>query len=228
MGDGVSNKDAIAALAKAQSQMKTPHKDATNPHFRNRYASLKSCIKAIKPALNDNGFALIQAAGKDDQGHYIQTTFEHTSGGLFSSKFYMEPEKKGMQGLGSAATYAKRYGLLGLAGIEPDEDADDDGNAADEKPATPKPKPQQKKPDPEATHDAAVREEQNSASTSPQQLKEMIENKIKLASATWQLKEMTKKHGKDFNTIKQHDAKMGAELNAYFKTRFEQLNTGER
>ena len=224
----MSNKEAIAALAKAQQEMKTPVKDATNPHYRNGYASLKSCIKAIKPALNDNGFALLQSAGKDEQGHYIQTTFEHTSGGLFTSKFYMEPEKKGMQGLGSAATYAKRYGLLGLAGIEPDEDADDDGNAADEKPAAPKPKPQQKKPNPEAAHDAVVREEQNRAPTSPQQLKEMIENKIKLASATWQLKEMTKKHGKDFNTIKQHDAKMSAELNAYYKTRWEQLNTGER
>ena len=76
--------------------------------------------------------------------------------------------------------------------------------------------------------DAAVREEQNRAPTTPQQLKEMIENKIKLASATWQLKKMTQEHGKDFNTIKQHDAKMGAELNAYFKTRFEQLNHGER
>lgn len=32
-----------------------------------------------------------------------------------------------MQGLGSAITYARRYGLLGLAGIAPE---DDDGNAA--------------------------------------------------------------------------------------------------
>lgn len=228
MGDRLSNKEAIAALALAQSQMKTPHKDATNPHFRNRYASLKSCIKAIKPALNDNGFALIQAAGKDEQGHYIQTTFEHTSGGLFTSKFYMEPEKKGMQGLGSAATYAKRYGLLGLAGIEPDEDADDDGNAADEKPAAPKPKPQPKKPDPEAEHDAAVREEQNRAPTTPQQLKEMMENKIKAATETWQLKKITETHGKDFNTIKQHSENMSKELSAYYRTRWEQLNTGER
>lgn len=224
----MSNKEAIAALALAQSQMKTPHKDATNPHFRNRYASLKSCIKAIKPALNDNGFALIQAAGKDEQGHYIQTTFEHTSGGLFTSKFYMEPEKKGMQGLGSAATYAKRYGLLGLAGIEPDEEADDDGNAADEPPAAPKPKPQLKKPDPEAEHDAAVREEQNRAPTTPQQLKEMMENKIKAATETWQLKKITETHGKDFNTIKQHSENMSKELSAYYRTRWEQLNTGER
>jgi hypothetical protein len=228
MGDRLSNKEAIAALALAQSQMKTPHKDATNPHFRNRYASLKSCIKAIKPALNDNGFALIQAAGKDEQGHYIQTTFEHTSGGLFTSKFYMEPEKKGMQGLGSAATYAKRYGLLGLAGIEPDEDADDDGNAADEPPAAPKPKPQPKKPDPEAEHDAAVREEQNRAPTTPQELKEMMENKIKAATETWQLKKITETHGKDFNTIKQHSENMSKELSAYYRTRWEQLNTGER
>ena len=224
----MSNKDAIAALAKAQQEMKTPVKDANNPHYRNGYASLKSCIKAIKPALNDNGFALLQSAGKDEQGHYIQTTFEHTSGGLFTSKFYMEPEKKGMQGLGSAATYAKRYGLLGLAGIEPDEDADDDGNAADEKPAAPKPKPQQKKPDPEAAHDAAVREEQNTAPTTPQQLKEIIDNKIKLASARWQIKKIQQDHNKDFQVIKEHDENISKELAAYLKTRWEQLNTGER
>ena len=227
----MSNKDAIAALALAQSQMKTPHKDATNPHFRNRYASLKSCIKAIKPALNDNGFALIQAAGKDEEGHYMQTTFEHTSGGLFTSKFYLEPEKKGMQGLGSAATYAKRYGLLGLAGIEPDEDADDDGNAADEKPAAPKPqpKPQPKKPDPEAEHDAAVREEQNSQpSSTPQQLTDIIENKIKNASATWQIKKIHQDHNQHFKVIKEHDENKSKELAAYLKTRWDQLNTGER
>tara|TARA_Y100001978_G_C23690433_1_gene434448 strand:+ start:77 stop:754 length:678 start_codon:yes stop_codon:yes gene_type:complete len=225
----MSNKEAIAALAKAQSQMDTPHKDATNPHYGNKYASLKSCIKAIKPALNKNEFALVQSAGRDDLGDFIETTFEHSSGGKFQSKFYLSVDKKGMQGMGSAATYAKRYGLLGLAGIEPDEQTDDDASAAnnDEKKAAAK-KAKADAAKAEAAHDAAVREEQNRAPTTPQQLKEMIENKIKLASATWQLKKMTQEHGKDFNTIKQHDAKMGAELNAYFKTRFEQLNHGER
>ena len=231
----MSNKDAIAALALAQSQMNTPHKDATNPHYGNKYASLKSCIKAIKPALNDNDFALVQSAGRDDLGDFVETIFEHTSGGKFQSKFYLSPDKKGMQGMGSAATYAKRYGLLGLAGIEPDEDTDDDASAAknDEKKAAAKraaaKKAKEDAAKAEAEHDAAVREEQNSEpSSSPQQLKEVIENKIKLAAATWQLKKITQEHGKDFNTIKQHDAKMGAELNAYFKTRFEQVNTGER
>ena len=214
----MSNKEAIAALAKAQSQMKTPNKDATNPHFRNRYASLKSCIKAIKPALNTNGFALIQAAGKDEIGHYIQTTFEHTSGGLFSSKFYMEPEKKGMQGLGSAATYAKRYGLLGLAGIEPDEDADDDGNAADEK---------------EKEHDDAVRAERNETPDKysdrdlriwADRMKEALEKAIE----PWQLERIARDYKKEFEALKQYGGNLAEEVIAYSKIRFDQINEGVR
>lgn len=213
----MNNKEAIAALALAQSQMKTPHKDATNPHFRNRYASLKSCIKAIKPALNKNGFALIQAAGKDEQGHYIQTTFEHTSGGLFTSKFYMEPDKRGMQGLGSAATYAKRYGLLGLAGIEPDEEADDDGNEADA----------------EKEHEEAVRAERNEGSTGTSErdleiLAERIKEKIKDAKATWQLKKIPEQFVREFEAIKKGSDNLAEEIMAYHKTRWEQLNDGIR
>ena len=213
----MNNKEAIAALALAQSQMKTPHKDATNPHFRNRYASLKSCIKAIKPALNKNGFALIQAAGKDEQGHYIQTTFEHTSGGLFSSKFYMEPDKRGMQGLGSAATYAKRYGLLGLAGIEPDEEADDDGNEADA----------------EKEHDEAVRAERNEGSTGTSErdleiLAERIKEKIKDAKQTWQLKKIPEEFVREFEAIQKGSGNLAKEIMAYHKTRWEQLNDGIR
>ncbi len=231
----MSNKEAIAALALAQKEMETPHKDATNPHYGNKYASLKSCIKAIKPALNDNDFALVQSAGRDDLGDFVETIFEHTSGGRFQSKFYLSPDKKGMQGMGSAATYAKRYGLLGLAGIEPDEDTDDDASAAknDEKKAAAKraaaKKAKEDAAKAEAAHDAAVREEQNSEpSSTPQQLKDIIENKIKLASATWQIKKIKEDHSQDFQVIKKHNEKEANELSAYLLTRFEQLNTGER
>ena len=223
----MSNKDAIAALAAAQAEMQTPPKDAVNPHYGNKYASLKSCINAIKPALNNNGFALVQSAGRDDLGDYVETIFEHTSGGKFQSKFYLSPDKKGMQGMGSAATYAKRYGLLGLAGIEPDEDTDDDASAAknDEKKAAAK---KAKEKAAEAAHDAAVREAQNRAPSTPQQLKEIIDNKIKLASARWQIKKIQQDHNKDFQVIKEHDENISKELAAYLKTRWEQLNTGER
>jgi len=80
----------------------------------------------------------------------------------------------------------------------------------------------------EAAHDAAVREEQNRAPTTPQQLKEMMENKIKAATETWQLKKILEEHGKDFMVIKKDNPKNSSELNAYWKLRLEQLNTGER
>ena len=80
----------------------------------------------------------------------------------------------------------------------------------------------------EAAHDAAVREEQNTAPSTPQELKKIMEDKIKAATETWQLKKITETHGKDFNTIKQHSENMSKELSAYYRTRWEQLNTGER
>ena len=215
----MSNKEAIAALATAQSQMRTPNKDAINPHYGNRYASLKSCISAIKPALNKNGFALIQSAGRDELGDFIQTTFEHTSGGLFKSKFYLSPDKKGMQGMGSAATYAKRYGLLGLAGVEPDEETDDDATAA--------------KVDEEKAHDDAVRAERNETNekVSRRDLEiyaERIKETIQYAKETWQLKKIPQDFANELEAIKKYGGDLGGEISAYHKTRWDQLNDGGR
>ena len=122
---------AVESLQKAQQQFKTPIKDMTNAYLGNKYASLDSCINAIKPALHNNGFALVQSGGKDELGHFVDTKFVHITGEIFSSKIYLELDKNNMQGVGSAVTYAKRYGLLSLSGMEPDENPDDDdGNKA--------------------------------------------------------------------------------------------------
>ena len=56
----------------------------------------------------------------------------------FQSKVYLVIEKQTMQGLGSAITYARRYGLLQMAGIAPE---DDDGNEASKTPVKHKPIP---------------------------------------------------------------------------------------
>lgn len=208
----MSNKEAIAALALAQSKMKTPHKDATNPHYGNKYASLKSCINAIKPALNNNGFALVQSAGRDELGDFVETIFEHTSGGKFQSKFYLSPDKKGMQGMGSAATYAKRYGLLGLAGIEPDEDTDDDANAAND--------------DEEKAHDEAVREEQN---REPIEIKykEDILTALQNCKEVWQCDKVVKENFEKFKLIKKYSQQMAEELQAFYNVRTAQIKEGK-
>jgi len=131
---------AIADLIAAQGACDPVLKDATNPHFRSKYASLSSCVDACKEAFHKHNFALLQSNGHDEYGQYVKTELLHTTGASWGSVVYLVLSKQDMQGLGSAITYARRYGLLGMVGLAPE---DDDGNAASA-PAKlpPKPAPQ--------------------------------------------------------------------------------------
>jgi CheY-like chemotaxis protein len=116
------------ALAAAQSQMGNALKDSKNPHFKSSYADLSSVRDACMPALNAHGIAVIQPIRNDpDLGRCVTTIFLHPSGETLDCPVPIITGKNDMQGLGSAITYARRYGLMSLAGIAPD---DDDGNAA--------------------------------------------------------------------------------------------------
>lgn len=121
------HKNIAAALAAAQFQMGKALKDANNPHFRSKYADLSSVTGACMPALNANGIAVVQPLHTDETGRYIATRFIHTSGETLETIIPIIVGKNDMQGLGSAITYARRYGLMAMAGIAPE---DDDGNAA--------------------------------------------------------------------------------------------------
>lgn len=53
-------KDLAAAMAKAQSEIKTALKDSKNPHFKSSYADLTSVWDACRAALTKNGISVIQ------------------------------------------------------------------------------------------------------------------------------------------------------------------------
>ena len=128
-----------AALAAAQSEMGRAIKDSNNPHFRSKYADLGNVMDACLPALNKHGISVIQPAGEDEHGRFVATVLLHTTGEKLECKVPLIVQKNDMQGYGSAVTYARRYGLMCMAGIAPD---DDDGNAA-AKAAPPKQEPRQ-------------------------------------------------------------------------------------
>lgn len=115
------------ALLQAQKQIKNAQKDAKNPHFRNDYATLESVINAVKDIANSHGVLIVQGTGADEYGQYVNTILIHESGESMSSKTYLSLDKATMQGLGSAITYARRYGLAAMFCIT---QADDDGNDA--------------------------------------------------------------------------------------------------
>jgi hypothetical protein len=121
------HKSIAAALAAAQADMGKALKSAQNPHFKSRYADLSSVTEACMPALNRNGIAVIQTLTESEFGRSVVTRFIHESGESLDCPIPLILGKNDMQGLGSAITYARRYGLMSLAGIAPE---DDDGNAA--------------------------------------------------------------------------------------------------
>ena len=131
----VANSNIAAALAQAQMQMGKALKSASNPHFKSKYADLASVTEACMPALNAQGIAVIQPTTDDESGRFVETILIHgESGETLQCRVPLIVAKNDMQGYGSAVTYARRYGLMSMAGIAPE---DDDGNAAAKAPPKP-------------------------------------------------------------------------------------------
>ena len=117
----------VEALIAAQTSMGKAVKNSVNPAFKSKYADLASVIDACLEALNANGIALLQPLGEDEHGRYCETILMHTGGETLQCRVPLIVAKNDMQGYGSAVTYARRYGLMAMTGIAPE---DDDGNAA--------------------------------------------------------------------------------------------------
>jgi len=124
-------KALAAALSKAQAQMDGAKKDANNPHFKSKYADLSSVWDACRTALTSHGLSVVQFGEVTEAGMVLTTRLLHDSGEFVEGRIPLLNGKGDMQGLGSALTYARRYGLAAMVGVCPE---DDDGNAASEKP----------------------------------------------------------------------------------------------
>ena len=123
-----------AALAKAQAEMSNPKFDKTNPHFRNKFASLAAVRDAVVPVLAKHGISCLQDLRNVTGGVACSTILLHTSGqSITFGPLEMPVSKNDAQGFGSAATYARRYHLMAVANVVGDED--DDANSATGKPA---------------------------------------------------------------------------------------------
>lgn len=127
------------ALHKFHGLMGKVGKDATNPHFKNKYASLSNIIEATTPHLNAVGLSIIQLPCESG----LETMLLHTSGEYISS-VSLTPCKDASnpQALGSALTYAKRYSYAGALNLNIDED--DDAQRATVAPQAPAPTPKAK------------------------------------------------------------------------------------
>jgi hypothetical protein len=118
---------ALKALCKAQQEMTAAMADTKNEFFNSKYADLGAVQAACMPALHSNGFSVMHQLRNEDTGSVLDTILLHDSGASWTCPIPLIVSKKDMQGLGSAITYARRYGLMCLSGVAPE---DDDGNKA--------------------------------------------------------------------------------------------------
>lgn len=116
------------ALLKAQSSMGNAVKDSKNPFFKSSYADLNSVREASHPQLNANDIMVLQPMIQKDSKNYVRTLLVHSSGEYIGSDTEITVAKvNDPQAMGSAITYARRYGLQALVSLGAE---DDDGNKA--------------------------------------------------------------------------------------------------
>lgn len=130
---------AIApALVAAAAELTPVAKDATNPAFRNKYATLDAIMDQVRPVLAKHGLAVLQTgtAPETVDGRLtsvgVETMLLHKSGEWIASSVTLPVEKLTAQGAGSAISYGRRYGLSAILGLTAE---DDDGQAASARPA---------------------------------------------------------------------------------------------
>ena len=104
-------------------------KNAKNPYFKSNYADINSVIESITPILDELDLVFTQCPDIKDGIEVLTTRITMAD----DPKEYIESNVRllipsaDMQKLGSAITYARRYALISMFGLETE---DDDGNMA--------------------------------------------------------------------------------------------------
>jgi hypothetical protein len=128
-------KSIYDALLSVQKEITNPANTAINPFFKSKYAPLPDILNQVRPLLAKHNLILLQNTGSTEDGTpFIQTKIIYAGAStgepnkLESDKLILNPDKKGVQGIGSAITYGRRYQLSAMLGISSEDDNDGNGN----------------------------------------------------------------------------------------------------
>ncbi len=117
----------MPALIRAKLNFAPAVKSRKNDFFKSKYVPLDVVIDVTEHALLNEGLVIIQTTLVEGAISVLQTSLVHESGEFISGNYLLKPVKDDPQGHGSAMTYARRYCMMAILGIAPE---DDDGNAA--------------------------------------------------------------------------------------------------
>lgn len=144
MDDTTTDKMAAlyAALARAQGKFLPITKNRevmiklkTGGSFKFRYADIEEINAKTRPALAEEGLALIQPPQCDVStgATWIETMLVHKDGGVIRSRLDIKP--LGTYGdpkeFGAALSYLRRYSVVAMLGVAADDDLDQNGKGLD-------------------------------------------------------------------------------------------------
>ena len=121
-----SIKNLGLALCNFQASMGKVSKESSNPFFKSKYASLANILDTIQKPLSEANLAFSQMPDENA----LTTILIHSESGEWIESSYVMPVAKqnDPQAMGSAITYARRYALGAILGLNIDDD--DDGEKA--------------------------------------------------------------------------------------------------
>jgi len=147
-------------LAMVRGMVSGVKKTAKNPFFKSSYADLNGVMDSLAPALVECNLIYVQYANRYDGVDVLTTELVNVSkpDEKIISHTHLVIPSADMQKLGGAITYARRYSLISMFGLEA---IDDDGNLAvgKDKPMTATQLHNARISDAKATLDKAKKEE---------------------------------------------------------------------
>ena len=119
-------------LAMVRGMVSGVKKTAKNPFFKSSYADLNGVMDSLAPALVECNLIYVQYANRHDGVDVLTTELVNVSNpeDKIVSHTHLVIPSADMQKLGGAITYARRYALVSMFGLEA---IDDDGNTANGK-----------------------------------------------------------------------------------------------
>ena len=111
------------ALLEFQKLSVSVKKAGTNPAFHSKYMELSDVLEAVQGPLNDLGVLIMQIPRETG----LETVLTCVEDGSSVNSFIPYTDVSNAQKLGGCVTYARRYALVSMLGLN---DEDDDGNAA--------------------------------------------------------------------------------------------------
>lgn len=161
------------ALCSAQAGMSMAKVDATNPHFKNKYATLSSVLETIRKPLADNGLAISQMVICNPDGtRVLRTMLIHVSGQWLMGEYPL-PSTATPQQMGSALTYARRYSLSAIICNAVDDD--DDANTAETVKPAPQPAPRRAAPKAAAKSEGQTEAKPEAKPNGPMNMQQIVQ-----------------------------------------------------